>query len=1210
MDEDEAALLAELRAISSNQSAASRFDDDNEAPDESFYSTSSQPPSPNPKSLIDKHGPPRSLSPDKKKKKALALPWKQPTPPTQKQTNNSNTTSATSLDRIEAGRLDTNTDNERVVSTEERRPPIKARPDSTPPWKKKKNTKPTKQPPTVDVLVAAPPPPKQQPPPDNTVAKNNNAPTTNTVSQQPSNTFTGERGGAAEDAELLALLKGISNNAASGSRFDDDDNTTNATTTTDNKNNSNTGTEPTTTNPPLTAPQATPATVPKPTPPTKPAQTEKAIDVPEEEQIDVVIVPAPKKQPNGAAIPNDKQIPGMVPSFTGERGRDANDANTTEPVVEAPDTALVEPVKPAKPKKFAGMVPPWKRKQKSKQQQQPDIVVAAPPPKKEANPVQPGFQSDLPPSTFVGERGGAAQDAELLALLRGVSSKSSADRFQDDSETMAAESTMADSSSSSLGAAVVKEAPPPEPPKPKRPTPPWKRKGKVKSTEPTISEEPTTVSVSAPTPPSYGIKNDMPSAFIGERGGAAEDAELLALLRGVSQQSGASRFDDSGDASMPSDTLPPIANPPVAPISQQPAAAAVSLPPPFPEPDNAPKGEQLISVEEVPLALQDKKWKVRADAYGTLTKMVVDAAAASPGRPLDGQDVFAGLDDGVPGFVEDSNAVALDKALVLANAYAEHCRGAGEADRAAKIVSSLLKKNAFSSRPMTQKNAAKLVLKLMEVGLDGYASVHAIVQVLLDEGVASKKPKIVLAASNAILDAALHFGATTLPLASVTTAAPKILSHSNANVRETGLKIVAELCRVLGSKDALQGVIDGMKKAQATDLDALLAKQPKALPPITSLRSIKNGTTSGSKEDALEILKAGAKELEAQRFAKRPAVNLVTAVAKTDYDQLLNEAKWSQKVAAITLVLECGGEKPYKLVQPSSSANYQGIIIDMKKLLSHTHFAVCNKAMLVLAMLAEGVGEKLYPHLRPLLTILLKLSKDKKLTNGVSSCLDSFFGNVIGLEGLLEKDDAVPSCLDEKQSKNALVRATAMSFLSRCVTRNTNAGPRGTVTVAAATELASLCVAKLADSDATVRKAAIEALMGLQKLENVKIISKVRTIVDSLETSNPRAYKTLTREPPRQKTSTRSQPSSLSKPARSPTAKGSAAPLPSSGGRGKTNVATQNSASPEKKEPRDNSIPSFEDALSSVASLQIPQWDAPDDDGGILEGLECKFRRP
>jgi hypothetical protein len=151
--------------------------------------------------------------------------------------------------------------------------------------------------------------------------------------------------------------------------------------------------------------------------------------------------------------------------------------------------------------------------------------------------------------------------------------------------------------------------------------------------------------------------------------------------------------------------------------------------------------------------------------------------------------------------------------------------------------------------------------------------------------------------------------------------------------------------------------------------------------------------------------------LEAKRYASRPFVDIMSALSKTDYSSRLEVSKWSEKVAALDTVLECAGEKPYKLADPGS-VYYIPLISDMMKLLPHTHFAVVSKALNVFAMLAEGVGERLYPNLRPLLSPLLQKTKDKKLTRQSIDCLDSFFGIILSFDRI-----ALLSALDEKVQK-------------------------------------------------------------------------------------------------------------------------------------------------------------------------------------------------
>jgi len=253
-----------------------------------------------------------------------------------------------------------------------------------------------------------------------------------------------------------------------------------------------------------------------------------------------------------------------------------------------------------------------------------------------------------------------------------------------------------------------------------------------------------------------------------------------------------------------------------------------------------------------------------------------------------------------------------------------------------------------------------------------------------------------------------------------------------------------------------------MKKAQITELDALLEDQPHPAPPTRQIRSMRKGKSSNDDQSGKPApVQVDAAELAAKRFAARPPVNLIAALPKTEYPERIGNQKWSEKVAALKAVLEAGGEKPYKLVAPSPSSNYGSLIGEMKKLLSHTHFAVVSKAMEVLAMLAEGVGEKLFPQLRPILPTLLKLSKDKKLTKAVSSTVDSFFGNVLSFDHIMDQDDGIPSAVNEKEEKNIIARKESLVFLVRSIQRSGQAGPRSCLSAQNVSTILALATKKL-----------------------------------------------------------------------------------------------------------------------------------------------------
>ena len=314
-------------------------------------------------------------------------------------------------------------------------------------------------------------------------------------------------------------------------------------------------------------------------------------------------------------------------------------------------------------------------------------------------------------------------------------------------------------------------------------------------------------------------------------------------------------------------------------------------------------------------------------------------------------------------------------------------------------------------------------------------------------------------------------------------------------------------------------------------------------------------------------------------------------------------SKWSEKVGALDTILECGGEKPYKLVEQSSSVNYAPLISEMKKLLSHTHFAVVSKAMCVLAMLGEGVGEKLYPFLRPLLSTLIQLSKDKKLTRPTASCLDSLFGKVLAFEHLLDLEDSIPFALDEKRQKNALARTSALEYLGRCVERRDSAGTRGSLSPHTASDVTRLCVLKLDDSDASVRKAAMDVLEKLLKVEDEKVNTSVIEIVETLKYTNSRAYKSL---------SNNGSVENASLPKQAPTI----ADISKGGSNANKSANAEKGVTPSThptqtitKSSNDLTNTTLTDAIARVESLCIPLWDAPEDDGGILSGLQGKTQQ-
>jgi hypothetical protein len=582
---------------------------------------------------------------------------------------------------------------------------------------------------------------------------------------------------------------------------------------------------------------------------------------------------------------------------------------------------------------------------------------------------------------------------------------------------------------------------------------------------------------------------------------------------------------------------------------------------------------------------------------------------SDPMNLLNSRGVYPLLDQAITHALKDKNAGALDAALTLSITYADTCQGACADDAASQIMISLLKGPAFSStRSSTLSSTEELVLKLIEIAPDGSSSIQDIIDLIQVQGLKSVKPKMVIFSAKLILKAVQTFGASVLPIPALKASSESLVAHSNAQAREIGMQLLAEVCRALGSKGPLQSLVDKLKNAQQSQLDSLL--ETSATVPSRSLRRNRGKSVSiDSPGEALAALKKSQEEDEARRLASRPAINLFQVLPQTCYNEKIKLEKWSEKVAALDALIGAGGEQPFKLCQPSSSIDYTLLIKELKKLLSHTHFAVCSKALAAFGMLAEGVGEQLLPNMRPLIPVFLALFKDKKVINAVASCLDKMFANVFSFEHLLDSKDSFPSSVDEKKQKNALVRKNCLEYLTRCIQSSGTYGTRGGITVQYANDLSKLACESLTDSDAATRKAGTDVLLALLNSKDEIIVSATKNITSSLQTTNPRALKSLMLAtnlgdaPSRP----RSAPNELSTKA--------ASQKNSSERTNKVTKSAANNIGPPRplsgpcvsaENADENLLPSLEDSVENLSALDIPKWGDDIDNEGILVGIQCE----
>jgi hypothetical protein len=194
------------------------------------------------------------------------------------------------------------------------------------------------------------------------------------------------------------------------------------------------------------------------------------------------------------------------------------------------------------------------------------------------------------------------------------------------------------------------------------------------------------------------------------------------------------------------------------------------------------------------------------------------------------------------------------------------------------------------------------------------------------------------------------------------------------------------------------------------------------------------------------------------------------------------------------------------------------------------------------------------------------------------------FANVFSFEHLLDSKDSFPSSVDEKKQKNALVRKNCLEYLTRCIQSSGTYGTRGGITVQYAYDLSKLACESLTDSDAATRKAGADVLLALLNSKDEIIVSATKNITSSLQTTNPRALKSLmlatnlgdAPSRPRSAANNIGPPRPLSGPC----------------------VSAENAD--------ENLLPSLEDSVENLSALDIPKWGDDIDNEGILAGIQCE----
>lgn len=492
------------------------------------------------------------------------------------------------------------------------------------------------------------------------------------------------------------------------------------------------------------------------------------------------------------------------------------------------------------------------------------------------------------------------------------------------------------------------------------------------------------------------------------------------------------------------------------------------------------------SVEDVLPKLSDKNWKLRKEGFEELK-----AICERPGiRSL----ALGAVLELFPKMCEDANASAMEAGIAAVLAYTVNVEPFQK-----DIVPGVMKRitdKGFSSRPGIVKLCEELVSAFVEAG-----AAEDTVAALL-EGTTNRKPKVPPACLNALLEALKAFGPRVIPVQAVKASLPKLLESTANGVRPLAMSIVVEVHRWTGPA-LVQDIVSNLRQAQQTEYEQLTKD-------ITSGQATATKYVRGAKKPAAigSTLKGGSARAAAVSSTPEPAafdprefaetVDLLAKLPRTEFQAKLKETKWSEKVAALKIVLDLVGPVP-KL----ANGDYYELVSTLKLMSNDSNVNIVAKSVEVLGALADGLRKNFTQHARTMYPEILRKLSDKKtvVLNASNNTLDLFLQHSMTIDMMM---DDLKTALDSSKNKSPQARVQTLGFMARAAEkRYISLDDKGLVL-----EFGTLFVTAIDDTDPTVRKAGVDAMVTLVKASD-QVNGWLQGKLDDISRKNPRSFKAI-----------------------------------------------------------------------------------------------------
>ncbi|XP_071485290.1 cytoskeleton-associated protein 5-like [Diadema antillarum] len=445
-----------------------------------------------------------------------------------------------------------------------------------------------------------------------------------------------------------------------------------------------------------------------------------------------------------------------------------------------------------------------------------------------------------------------------------------------------------------------------------------------------------------------------------------------------------------------------------------------------------------------------KVWKARLHGYEEAAKLFKKL----PDEKSPEFSKYAGL---LKKFVIDSNAVAQEKGLDAVLAYLDSAHLAPKT--VGEVTAGVVAKCLNSSRTKTKEKGMEILMVYIELEKQ-----EQVTEELL-KGLTNKQPKIVAACLEVLASAVREFGSKVITLKPVVKSVPKILEHSDKNVREKAKLLAIELYRWIGAaiKPSLQNIKPVQLKELEEEFEKLPTKPPKQTRFLKSQQDLKAKAMAqdddDDEEDEDEVDGAAAPAVDPYDLLE--AVDIIAKLPKDFYDNM-EAKKWQIRKEALEALQPLTANPK---IEPGDFAELLRVL--KKTIAKDTNVMIVALAGKCMAGIAIGIRKKFSPYAVACISTILDKFKEKKpnVVAAMREAIDAIYPSTT-LQNIME------DVLAAMENKNPNIRAETTLFLGRAFRQCTPA----TLPKAALKPLCTSLVKKLADTTADVREAASEAL--------------------------------------------------------------------------------------------------------------------------------------